>query len=475
MIYRAKRPAPTRLTSHRPLALCLGLGALLTALVLATVAQAAPGQITEVPLSKRSAPLEITTGADGNLWFTDVGFRGPLKRPRIAGQSWIGRIIPSGQITEFPLPAGQYSEHLTAGPDGNLWFTTARNRIGRITPSGQITEFPVPGVDRELGSIVADPDGNLWFADTDRIGRIIPSGQITEFPLPARQFSEGLTAGPDGNLWFTTGHNKIGSITPSGRITEFPIPCHFRCLLEDEGLITTGPDGNLWFGMGGEGALGSFGEPGPSIGQITPSGRVTKFRTSVEEEPTDLTSGPDGDLWFTESVRGRIGRITSSGLIAEFPIPGAKAWPWGITAGPGGNLWFTDPGQDKIGRITPGRLGVGIADAFGLVKNDWTKIELDCSGGALHQICQGTLRLGYPRLLLPSSKEVVFAIRHYRMRSGTSRWFRLHLSKRGLFVLHILNGLPYCTASISLNGVKGTSRRVDLEEHPAVRRVHQRR
>ena len=44
--------------------------------------------------------------------------------------------------------ASANSEDLTAGPDGNLWFTTVaftdRNKIGRITPSGQITEFPIP-------------------------------------------------------------------------------------------------------------------------------------------------------------------------------------------------------------------------------------------------------------------------------------------------------------------------------------------
>ena len=72
---------------------------------------------------------------------------------------------------------------------------------------------------------------------------------------------------------------------------------------------------------------------------------------------------------------GLIGRITPSGLIAEFPIPGAKSRPWGIAAGPDGDLWFTDPGKGKIGRITPGLLGVGIADASGLVKNELDKLK----------------------------------------------------------------------------------------------------
>src|SRR5579885_57996 len=43
---------------------------------------------------------------------------------------------PAGTITEFPLPASSgIPQAVTAGPDGNLWFTEMDgNKIGRITP-----------------------------------------------------------------------------------------------------------------------------------------------------------------------------------------------------------------------------------------------------------------------------------------------------------------------------------------------------
>src|SRR5262249_23331445 len=46
-------------------------------------------------------------------------------------------------ITEFPvLTAGSDPFGITAGPDGNLWFTEQiGDKIGRITPSGTVTEF----------------------------------------------------------------------------------------------------------------------------------------------------------------------------------------------------------------------------------------------------------------------------------------------------------------------------------------------
>jgi|GEM_PF-5896638 len=52
-----------------------------------------------------------------------------------------------------------------------------------------------------------------------------------------------------------------------------------------------------------------------------------------------LTAGPDGNVWFTGNDGNKIGKITSSGIITEFPIAGG---PNGITACPDGNLWFTE-------------------------------------------------------------------------------------------------------------------------------------
>jgi len=43
---------------------------------------------------------------------------------------------PAGSITEFPVPTADSGPWaITAGPDGNLWFTEYDgNKIGRITP-----------------------------------------------------------------------------------------------------------------------------------------------------------------------------------------------------------------------------------------------------------------------------------------------------------------------------------------------------
>jgi streptogramin lyase len=81
-------------------------------------------------------------------------------------------------ITEYTIPtASSYPWGITAGPDGNIWFTEYRgNRIGKITPSGSITEYPIPTALSQPVGITAGPDGNLWFTELQgsNIGNLIP-------------------------------------------------------------------------------------------------------------------------------------------------------------------------------------------------------------------------------------------------------------------------------------------------------------
>jgi len=110
--------------------------------------------------------------------------------------------------------------------------------------------------------------------------------------------------------------------------------------------ITAGPDGNLWFGE----------DSGGAIWRMTPSGVFTEFPFPTPGSSFGaIATGPDGALWFTEPSAGsnRIGRITTAGAITEFPMPAPFAGPLGIAAGSDGALWFTESTvRNNIGRIT---------------------------------------------------------------------------------------------------------------------------
>jgi streptogramin lyase len=124
----------------------------------------------------------------------------------------------------------------------------------------------------------------------------------------------------------------------AGQISEFRLPTAESYPYG----ITRGPDGNLWFTE----------YVANRIGRITPHGAVTEYVIpTANSRPAGITSGPDGNLWFIEVNGGKIGRITPAGQISEFPAHGLYKDSPGITSGPDGNLWFTAGGA--IGRITP--------------------------------------------------------------------------------------------------------------------------
>src|SRR5690348_6283861 len=64
-------------------------------------------------------------------------------RPRLEGLE--DRCLLSANITEFPVPTtnANLSHGITAGPDGNLWFTEyGVSKIGMINPTNDhINEF----------------------------------------------------------------------------------------------------------------------------------------------------------------------------------------------------------------------------------------------------------------------------------------------------------------------------------------------
>jgi streptogramin lyase len=276
----------------------------------------------------------ITAGPDGNLWFTEQ---------YIDSQIW--KVTTTGTFTDYSLGAYAEPTAITAGPDGNLWFAQNSSpsvQIGTITTTGTFTGYPIPppGEFSDLygaAGITAGPDGNLWFTENESnyIVKVTTTGAFTAYPIPtASSLPYGITGGPDGNLWFTEQIGKIGKVTPTGTFTEYPVPGG------EPGGITVGPDGNLW-----------FTERVGKVGKITTTGTVTVYTITSNDGPWGITAGPDGNLWVTEN--GGIGRITTMGAFTEYPIPTTNSGAFGITAGPDGNLWFTEDQALKIGVLNP--------------------------------------------------------------------------------------------------------------------------
>lgn len=334
------------------------VGAALAALLaLPAFSQAAVGSVTEFSkgVTANSAPQSITAGPDGNLWFTE------------SASNKIGRITPAGVVTEFSngLSAGANPWGITSGPDGNLWFTErSTSKIGRITPQGVITEFATITPNAAPWGITAGSDGNLWFTENgiNSVGRITTDGvQLPEIPLcvgcPDNSTGgQGIVAGPDGNVWAVGNTSNAIYQLPIGGTT----PAVFTSgITAAAGLagITVGSDNNLWFTE----------QAGNRVGRITVAGAVSEFAIALAgQSPTGITSGADGALWVGENGTGNNGnnlvRVTTAGVMTQYQNGiVANAGVYGVTAGPDGNLWFAESNSNRIGRMLSGVVPVNVA------------------------------------------------------------------------------------------------------------------
>ncbi|MBC5825710.1 MAG: hypothetical protein GIW99_05460 [Candidatus Eremiobacteraeota bacterium] len=80
-------------------------------------------------------------------------------------------------MTEFGLPNNAGPLDIATGSDGALWFTEeTANKIGRMGTGGSLSEFPIPTADSLPFGLTSAPDGGLWFTENngDKIGRIHP-------------------------------------------------------------------------------------------------------------------------------------------------------------------------------------------------------------------------------------------------------------------------------------------------------------
>ena len=132
----------------------------------------------------------------------------------------------------------------------------------------------------------------------------------------------------------------------SGAVAVFQIAPGLMCGgVYNPTIISAGSDGALWF----------TSPDTRTIGRTSTSGTTSLYNLPDGEGAGGITAGPDGAMWFTgggaASPGPSIGRITTSGTVTVYPDP-LNAGP--ITAGPDGALWFTggNPNDPSIGRMT---------------------------------------------------------------------------------------------------------------------------
>ncbi len=269
-------------------------------------------------------PVGMDEAPDGSLWFAN------------AGNDSIGRIDPVTEVvTNFTHATIDGPRSVSVAPNGVVWFTNSENgRLGKID-GGVVTTFPgLDGID----DVEVAADGDIWvnaFTEVGNdIGRFDPAtGALAQgYAVPG--FASRMTPHPTDGMWFisfnaTFTDARIRRITEAGALTGFTTGA-----VNDPSDLTLGPDGRLWF----------TSEDDAFISRMNPNtGAMTSFDHPQVISPNEIISGPGGDLWFTVRSGGRFGRIDpGTGAIVTYRDPtDTVEGPIGLAVGGDGNLWYT--------------------------------------------------------------------------------------------------------------------------------------
>ena len=186
----------------------------------------------------------------------------------------------------------------------------SRRPLAASASAQVITEFPITTAGADPRGITAGPDGNLWFTEfcVGKIGRITTAGVVTEFP--AAGFPQFITVGSDGNLWFPeTDVDKIGRMTTAGGFTDFPI------------ATTSGARRDR--DRAGRQRLVRRSERRKDRPDHARGHRDRIPDPDRRRHPVADRRRPGRQPLVHEFLAGKIGRITTAGVVTEFPVPSA--------------------------------------------------------------------------------------------------------------------------------------------------------
>ena len=168
-----------------------------------------------------------------------------------------------------------------------------------------------------------------------------PPQSCKRLPRMASGGDVAIRRAEDGSLWYaSSGPNRIVKVDPKGVETPFvPVDGSTTGL---SGLVLDGK-GNVWFSKNRGGIIGKF----PVAG-----GEGVEYAIPEQNAfPVGLTIGPDGEVWYYDPVKHKIGTVAQDGSITSFEGPpklNPGLSPTGMAAGIDNSLWFSDLGQNAL-------------------------------------------------------------------------------------------------------------------------------
>jgi virginiamycin B lyase len=256
-----------------------------------------------------------------------------------------GAVYMNGS-TAFMRYAGSFATYAYPIPDTSVVAAAGVNTLAR-GPGGTIWTI--------LSAVVNGPITGI-IAALSPSGGMVAESQLDALIAPGDTFI-ALASGPAGTMWLATLPRSL-TISPEGRDYILIANASLNSTATTQTSAITifamalGPDGAMY--VASDPSSGFAPVPVPSqIFRIDPSTRNTLNTTTLPagSRVTQLTAGPDGAVWFTDTGLNKIGRLATSGAVTYYSVPTANSGLSGIAAASDRALWFTETNANKIGRI----------------------------------------------------------------------------------------------------------------------------
>ncbi|RWY48132.1 NHL repeat-containing protein [Mucilaginibacter gilvus] len=304
-----------------------------------------------------------------------------------AGSGIKGTADGSATTSSFSFPTG-----IVADKAGNLYVSEQGSQlIRKITPAGMVTTLAGNGSigsDDGVGTnasfnfpegLAIDPSNNIYVGDEENkmVRKITPAGVVTtiygkpntgnNIPALSATFNQptGITADAAGNLYVAdAGNNLIRKISTAGAVSVF---AGSGAMGDADGTATAAAFNNptgLTFDATGNMYVADYGNN--ELRKITAAGMVSSMPLFVaangasgpENNPSGVAVGPNGDIFYTNNVWGKI-CVIQGPLISTFAIGTYTGMsygkfyikPYGVAVDKDGNVYVADTYNHRIMKV----------------------------------------------------------------------------------------------------------------------------
>ena len=319
------------------------------------------------------SPIEISTTQSSNVLTefegeATFGFAGTwqieieAQRTQAANESVIFDVLIKPtlseirtQITEYDFPEGE-SAPLYPRYDGNntIWISDAAEpKLWKFTlDDKQFTSYEFFGLTTIFLDI--DHDGKIWFTDTpnSKIGNFDPKTEkfeIIEIPsltaLSPHSIPIALKVDLDNNIWVAVVDRDM-LLVYSQDSKEFEQFLRLPTSESGPSALLLDDNGNMWFA---ESLAGKIGVVDSKTFEITEYAPDTPL-----DEPFALLFDKSGSLWLSEHIGPSISKFDPVlETFEHIDVPNPESLPFGMAIDKYDNIWFGQHVTDELGVYDP--------------------------------------------------------------------------------------------------------------------------